>query len=1082
MWPSVTYLRFPNIAGDLITFVADDDIWLVGVDGGRAERISSDRAAASRPKLSPDGSLVAWASRRDGNPEVYVTPLAGGPATRLTYWNDATTRVLGWLADGRVVASSASGQPFRSRSWAHALSPDGGPGERLPYGPLCGIARRGDGAVVLQSARHREPATWKRYRGGTRGRFWLDADGDGEFELFLAEINGQLADPVWFGQRLAFVCDHEGHGNVYSVRDDGSDLRRHSDHTGNYARDLSGDLDGASTRLVYQRAGVLHRLDSLGADVEPVRLDVTLPGARVGRQPAIAPVTKSLGAAETVSVDATGRASVVDVRGTVQWLTHRDGPVRSLTDTAGVRTRLPRVRPGGEQQAVWVSDADGDDALELTDAEGTRRIAGGQLGRVRELAVAPDGEKAAVATHDGRVLVVALADGAVRELEHNENGEATGLAFAPDSAWLAWSTAHRSELRSIRLADLGSGEVHDATPERFVDTDPAFTPDGKHVAFLSARTFDPIYDTHNFELSFIVGVRPYLLPLTADTPSPFDPETAGRATAPAEPDKKPKEGGDPAPVAVRVDLAGLADRIVVVPVAVGAHTDLRASRGGLLWLTNPITGVIGAGLPEGAQPPRSELWRWDFGNRRAIKLVDALDWYAVSGDGTRILVRDGDTLRVGPADHPVKPSDDPAAPSELVEVDLGRVQVRYEPGPQWRQMMIETWRLMRDHFWIEDMGGVDWDEVLQRYLPLVDEIATRDDLSEVLWEMIGELGSSHAYERMDYPPAPNGRAAAFLGADLERDGDGRWVIARVLPGESSVPAARSPLRAAGANVQEDDLLVAVNGRAVGPAGPQPLLAGLAGKPVALTVSRDGEQRTVVVVPTADETPIRYHDWVSGRRAAVHAAGDGRVGYVHVPDMVSTGWAEFNRDLRRELQRDALVVDTRDNAGGHVSELVIERLSRRPLGGDHARHVAAESYPNGAPRGPMVSIANEYAGSDGDIVNEAFRELGLGPIVGTRTWGGVIGIDGQYALVDGTVVTQPRYAFWFRDAGWGVENYGVDPDLEVLFPPQAWAAGSDPQLDTAVRLLTDALADAAALTPPPVSTRPDRSAPELPSRP
>jgi tricorn protease len=1083
MWPTVTYVRFPHLAGDLITFVADDDVWLVGADGGRAERITSDRVAASRPKLSPDGAQIAWASRRDGNPEVYVTPVAGGPATRLTYWNDATTRVLGWLGDGRVVASSASGQPFRSRLWAHALSTDGSADERLPYGPVSGIARRSDGTAVLQAARHREPATWKRYRGGTRGRFWIDTAGNGEFELFLAELNGQLADPVWVGDRLAFVSDHEGHGNVYSVLADGTDLRRHTDHTGNYARDLSGDLEGGSTRVVYHRAGVLHRLDSLAADARPIELAVTLPGARVGRQPAVVPVAKSLGPAETLSVDTTGRASVVDVRGTVQWLTHRDGPVRSLADAPGVRTRLPRVRPGAEQQAVWVTDADGDDALELTDGDGTRRIAGGRLGRVRELVVAPDGEKVGVASHDGRVLIVTLADGAVRELENNENGEASGLAFSPDSGWLAWSTAHRSFLRSIRLADLDSGEVHNATPERFVDTAPSFTPDGKHLAFLSARTFDPIYDTHNFELSFIVGVRPYLLPLTADTPSPFDPEPGGRSVAPPDPKSEAGKADDSgAPPRLRVDLDGLDDRIVVVPVAVGAHSDLRASKDGLLWLTNPITGVIGAGLPEGAEPPRPALWRWDFTKRRAIKLVEALDWYAVSGDGTRIVVRDGDKLRVGPADHPVKPSEDPESAAELVEVDLGRVQVRYEPGPQWRQMMIETWRLMRDHFWIEDMGGVDWDDVLQRYLPLVDEVATRDDLSEVLWEMIGELGSSHAYERTEYPPPPAGRAAAFLGADLERTGDGQWAVARVLPGESSVPAARSPLRAAGANVRAGDVLVAVNGHAVGAAGPWPLLAGLAGKPVALTVARDGEQHTVVVVPTADEMPIRYHEWVAGRRAAVHAASDGRIGYVHVPDMVSTGWAEFNRDLRREFQRDALVVDTRDNGGGHVSELVIERLARRPLGGDHARHVAVESYPSGAPRGPMVSIANEHAGSDGDIVNEAFRELGLGPIVGVRTWGGVIGIDGQYALVDGTVVTQPRYAFWFRDAGWGVENYGVDPDVEVLFPPQAWAAGSDPQLDTALGLLTEALADSTPLGPPPLSTRPDRSAPELPPRP
>ena len=1069
----MTYLRFPHLVGDDLVFVADDDVWRASARGGRAERLTSDRVAVSRPRLSPGGTQIAWASRRDGNPEVYVAPVGGGAATRLTYWDHPLTRVLGWSSDARVIVTSPALQPFRSRSWPYALPTDASPGERLPYGPINGLARRRDGATVVQSTLNREPATWQRYRGGTRGRLWLDASDDGQFTRFLAELDGQLADPVWVGDRLVFVSDHEGHGNIYSARADGSDIRRHSDHIGNYARDLAGALEGGSARLIYQRAGRLYRLDSVDADAEPVPVEVALPGARVAREPTVMPV--SLAAAEALSVDETGRASAVDVCGTVQWLTHRDGPVRALADTAGVRARLPRVRRGA-RAAVWVSDADGDDALELGDGESTRRIALGSLGRVLELTVAPDGEQVAVASHDGRVLLVALADGSVRELERNEQGDATGLAFSPDSKWLAWSTAYRSQLRSIRLADLDSGEVHDATPERFLDSSPTFTLDGRYLAFLSARTFDPVYDTHNFDLSFTVGVRPYLIPLAADTPSPFDPEATGRSVAQPAPQRA---SDDAVTSQVRVDVDGLADRAVVIPVAAGLHTDLRAAKDGLLWLTHPITGVIGAGLVEGGEPPRPTLWRWDIPSRRSSKLVAALDWFQVSGDGTRIVVRDGEKLTVGPAEHAIKPPE-ADEPSELVTVDLARVRVVADPVAQWRQMMVETWRLMRDHFWIEDMGGVDWDGVLEHYLPLVDRLASRDDLSEVLWEMIGELGSSHAYERPVVPPPPAGRAAAFLGVDLVRDADS-WVIARVLPGESSVPAARSPLRAAGANVADGSVLVAVNGHPVPPSGPGPLLAGLAGKPVEITVSRNGATRTIVAVPTADETPIRYQEWVAGRRAVVHAQSDGRIGYVHVPDMMSTGWAEFNRDLRRELQRDALVVDTRDNAGGHVSELVIERLARRPLGGGHARHFADEEWPSGAPRGPMISLANEYAGSDGDIVNEAFREMGLGKIVGVRTWGGVIGIDGRYQLVDGTTVTQPRYAFWFRDAGWGVENYGVDPDVEVAHPPQAWAADEDPQLAEGLRILLEALADTTPLTEPPIATRPDRAAPPLPPR-
>jgi tricorn protease len=310
-------------------------------------------------------------------------------------------------------------------------------------------------------------------------------------------------------------------------------------------------------------------------------------------------------------------------------------------------------------------------------------------------------------------------------------------------------------------------------------------------------------------------------------------------------------------------------------------------------------------------------------------------------------------------------------------------------------------------------------------------------------------------------------------------------VDRVLPGESSAPAARSPLVAPGVAVRPGDVILAVDGRPVDATlGPAALLVGAAGKAVELTVARDGtgEPRRVVVEPLADERPLRYHAWVADRRAAVHAASDGRVGYLHIPDMTAEGWAQLHRDLHLEVAREALVVDVRDNGGGHISELVLEKLARSIQGWDTVRHGVPQTYPTNAPRGPLVAIANEWSGSDGDIVTAGFQRLRLGPVVGIRTWGGVVGIDMRYRLVDGTMVTQPRYSFWFSDVGWGVENYGVDPDVEVPIRPQDWAAGADPQLDTAVRLALDALRTRPASQPPDPATRPSRAAPTLPPRP
>jgi len=397
----------------------------------------------------------------------------------------------------------------------------------------------------------------------------------------------------------------------------------------------------------------------------------------------------------------------------------------------------------------------------------------------------------------------------------------------------------------------------------------------------------------------------------------------------------------------------------------------------------------------------------------------------------------------------------------------------------------EAARLMRDHYWTADMAGVDWGQIVARYRPLLDKIATRDDLSDLLWEVQGELGTSHAYEIAPTPPVEAERRLGLLGADLARGDDGSWRVSHILPGESSVLAARSPLHAPGVAMHAGDVIVAVDGKAVDRVrGPQAMLVGAAGKPVELTVADGvtGEVREVVVEPLADERPLRYQAWVADRRSAVHAATGGRVGYVHLPDMMGSGWAELHRDLRVEVAREGLVVDVRDNGGGHVSELVLEKLARTVHAWCLPRHLAPITYPQDAPRGPRVLVTNEQAGSDGDIVTAGFKQRNLGPVVGTRTWGGVIGIDMRYDLVDRSSVTQPRYAFWFYGLGWGVENYGVDPDVEVPLPPQDWAAGRDPQLDRAIELVMSALEEEPAARPPDRATRPSRAAPPLPPRP
>ncbi|KUO13980.1 S41 family peptidase [Streptomyces sp. DSM 15324] len=1054
------YFRHPHPHGELVAFAAEDDVWLAPLDGGRAWRVSADNVPVSSPRVSPDGTTVAWTSTRDGAPEVHLAPVDGGPATRLTYWGSWQTRVRGWTPDGRVLAVSTHDQATLRRSWARAVPVDGGPATTLPYGPVGAVAY-GPHTVLLSAPMGREAAYWKRYRGGTAGKLWIDRDGNGEFVRLHQELDGNLECPVWAGDRIAFLSDHEGTGALYSSLADGSDLRRHTPLDGFYARQAGGD----GTRIAYASAGELWLLDDLDG-AEPRRLDIRLGGQRTDRRPHPVAAARWLGGA---APDHTARGSAVEVRGAVHWVTHRAGPARALAAEPGVRARLPRTfRTEGEEWVVWVTDAEGEDALEFAPATGPvpgttpRRLAAGRLGRVLELAMAPDGGRAAVAAHDGRLLLVERESGEVREVDRSTDGEVSDLVFSPDSGWLAWSHPGPPPLAQLKIANVTDLSVTEATPLRFRDYAPAFTLDGKHLAFLSTRAFDPVYDEHVFDLAFPAGARPHLITLAATTPSPFGPQRHGRPFDAPDKDETPDSEGTPA---TRIDLEGLADRIVPFPVEAGRYSSLAAAKDGVLWLRHPVRGVLGASRATPDDPdPHTELERYDLVHQRIEHLAADADGFEVSGDGKRLLLRTDGKLKVVPSDRRASGDEDS---DTNVTVDLGRIRQTVDPAAEWRQMYDETGRIMRDNFWLADLGGLDWDAVLDRYRPLLDRVATHDDLVDVLWEVHGELGTSHAYVS---PRGGYGRGArqGLLGADISRHADGSWRVDRVLPSETSDPDARSPLAAPGVAVRAGDAILAVAGHPVDPVtGPAPLLVGTAGKVVELTVSPagGGEPRHAVVVPVDDEEALRYHAWVADRRAYVHEVSGGRLGYLHVPDMQAPGWAQIHRDLRVEVAREGLVVDVRENRGGHTSQLVVEKLARRIVGWDVPRDARPFSYPLDAPRGPVVAVANEFSGSDGDIVNAAIKALGIGPVVGTRTWGGTIGIDSRYHLVDGTLVTQPKYAIWLEGYGWGVENHGVDPDVEVICTPQDYAAGRDVQLDEAVRLALQALEERPAKTPP-----------------
>ncbi|MCQ0000878.1 S41 family peptidase [Streptomyces sudanensis] len=1177
------YLRYPHLHGDLLCFTAEDDLWIAplaaeGESPGRAWRLTVDRTRVGHPRFSPDGRHIAYTSWRSLDPEIHLLSVDGGPARRLSYWGSLDTRVCGWDPDGNILAVASHGQPFSHFSWAYKVPVDGSPGKRLPWGPCADIQVADVGGehrtLLLTGKPPHEPAAWKRYRGGATGRLWLHG------ERLLPDLGGHLDCVMFVGGRIAFLSDHEGVGNLYSCLPDGSDLRRHTDHDAFYARHASSD----GHRVVYQCAGELWLVDDLSPDARPRKPAVRLCGPRAGRRTYQVPAARHL---QAVAVDETGRASAVCVRGSLYWLTHRDGPARSIADTPGVRVRLPEMLDDG--RVAYVTDADGEDAVEiayLPRASGQRpprRLAAGRLGRVLEMVSDPDGQRLAVASHDGRLLLLDVSeeatggadgtappaprsrlrrltgaadaetadaegsadtadavgatdaaevtesadaagsadavgatdaaevtesvdaagsgapgeapgagdpagatgaedpatapdddggggdgddgnsgsdgsgddtdsntntntnkdsdsdnasagpggDGLVTELVRSDNGPVRDLAFSPDGTWLTWSHPFIGRsLRQIKMARISDRLVVDVTNGRFEDESPVFTRDGRYLAFLSWRGFDPVYDVHTGDLSFPLGCRPYLVPLASTTPSPFALSPEGRPAAGGLDPGEEERAGDGT---VLVEVEGLESRVTPFPVAASKYSSLRPVSGGLVWLRWPISGALGETFANPSDPSeRPTLEHFNLTKARRSELVAHLDWFAVSGDGTRLVVVDEGELRAVLASET-------GDLDTTVYVDARRIQHEVDPGAEWRQAFDEAGRITRAYFWEPDMAGVDWDGVLDQYRPLVERVASPDEFADLLRETLGELGTSHAYvtpARRNEGPPHYQRAVGLLGANLVCR-DGRWIVKRILPGDSSDSRARSPL--AGTGIREGAVLTHVDGRPVDPVtGPYPLLAAAGGTTVELTFApadgSPGRPRRVAVVPLVDERPLRYQDWVAKRREVVRELSDGRCGYLHIPDMGGSGWAQFNRDLRLEVSRPALIVDVRGNAGGHISELVVEKLTRRILGWDLTRNAQPVSYASNSPRGPVVALADEATSSDGDMITAVFKLQGLGPVVGQRTWGGVVGMTGRHRLGDGTVITVPMNAAWFEAYGWGVENHGVEPDIEIERTP------------------------------------------------
>lgn len=1065
------YYRFPAIHGDRIVFAAEEDLWQVGIDGGRAVRLTTHAGAEAFPKFSPDGRWLAFSAEYGGNVDVYVMPGAGGVPQRLTYHPDAD-EVLGWLPDSSAVAFR-SRRASASRDYLlYTVPVEGGLPTEVPIGPTALVAYAPDGHQIALCQHSREFRTWKRYLGGRAQDIWVGDLETGEFAQ-LTDWEGTDRFPMWYEGRIYYLSDRGGRLNIYSAMPDGSDLQQHTDHEEYDARwpDLQ---DG---RIVYMYGGELWLLDLATGETGAVSIE--LPSDRVQWLPRFENAARTF---ESYDLDFNGERVVVSSRGEIWVRPVEPGRTISLCQTSGVRERLPAFGPDGERIAA-ITDETGEQELVLFDAAGkaprrilTDRDKGWLFGPVWS----PDGKHLAYSDLTMNLFLVDAETGETTHVDGNDIWEIYQYVFSPDGKWLAYTMNVQEEVLSLFLYDIENRQRHVITTDFTNDHSPVWDPQGRFLYFLSERTLNPLLGQRDFEFIVDNATRPYVLILREDGVSPFLPkelqpkegddkqdeeeEKPEELMTPEEKaEKEAEEAAAPKPARelpkMRIDVEGLGDRVVEVPVAPGDYSQLRATEDKLFYMASPNRGLR-EGVAYGDKWRRhTQLIAFDIEEKTAEVFIHKLSSYTLSGDGKRIAYRDDGDIIVGKTSY----SPERARAEDLDRIKLAELPLRVVPAEEWRQIFHEAWRLQRDFYWAENMAGTDWTAERERYARLLPRIASRAELNDLIGQMIGELGTSHTYIWGGDARGAAGVSVGLLGADLAPDAAvGALRFTRILRPEKWDHDAEAPLTMSHADVQAGEYLFAINGHPVDEhTNIHDRLAGLAGDQVQLTVGTLPDQsdaRDIQIEALGNDNTLRYYDWCRRNREYVLEQTDGQAGYFHIPDMGGRGLVQFIKGFYPQIERDGLIIDIRNNGGGFVSQLIIQRLAREAWAYGKPRRGPVYTYPARVHRGPKAVIMDENAGSDGDIFPESFRIKGLGPLIGMRTWGGVIGIRADKRFIDGGLSTQPEFSWWEPRRKYGLENRGVDPDIEVPYTPADYLAGRDPQLDRTIEEILKLIAE------------------------
>ncbi len=1037
-------LQHPDVSATHIVFSYAGDLWLVPREGGTATKLSSPRGQELYPRFSPDGTRIAFNAAYDGNTDIYVVPAGGGVPIRVTN-HDMMDRLLDWTPDGKKVLFASSMASGKQRfSQFYTAPAEGGLPEKLPvpYGEMACLSP--DGSKIVYTPRTRVYRTWKRYRGGMAADLWtFDLGTMASEQISASDANDEF--PMWHGGLIYFLSDRgpENRANIWAY-DRAAKTSRQVTHFADY--DIHFPSIGPSD-IVFEAGGKLYLLGL--ADGKAREVPVKVVTDEITLRPRM---VNASGLIQWVSAPS-GKRALVQARGEVFSVPAENGPVVNLTQTPGTAELYPAISPDGKTAAYW-SDKTGEYELVLADlgkAGSGRTLTSYGPGYRYRISWSPDGKKIAFIDQKMEIRLLDVASKTTVKVDKCGNLYQGGLnnfrvGWSPDSRWISYEKDLNGRNTAIFLYDVAAAKVHQATSGYYADSNPVFDPDGKYLFFLTGRTFNPVYAGLDNTWIYANGARIAAVPLEEGTPSPLaakNDEAAVKKDEPAE-KKEAAEGKDkaktpkdekPAVKDVKITLAGFENRIVTLPPAAGNYTGLAAVSGKLLFHKAPNTGTSDTARP---------LFFYDIEKREEKKIVDDADFFELSADGSKLLVGKDTAFAI------VDVAEGQKMDKKMPTGNLGMV---VDPKAEWRQIFNDVWRLERDYFYDPNMHGVDWAAMRERYGKLLEAAVTRWDVNFVIGELISELSASHTYrgggDTEEAAPARTG----YLGVDWETAG-GAYRIKKIIDGAPWDNEVRSPLLEPGLKVKAGDYVLAVNGRPlVTSQAPWGAFAGLAGQTVELAVndkpSIEGA-RTVLVKTLDDETRLRNLEWIESNRRRVEQATKGRIGYIFVPSTGIDGQNELYRQFMAQVDKDGLVIDERFNDGGQIPDRFIELLDRKPLAFWAVRDGVNWPWPPNGHFGPKVMLINGWSGSGGDAFPDYFRKAGLGPLIGMRTWGGLIGISGAPGLIDGGGVTVPTFRMYDPDGKWFKEGHGVDPDIEVIDDPTQLAKGIDPQLERAIQ--------------------------------